>query len=89
VVAVEGSFISFLFCLRPPEVYTNNVWKAKYDLCAFDIRSPRISEYETHERICDQMWLNDQEITMVQIERPNRHVYIKFRDNGRMQDVLH
>jgi len=26
---------------------------------------------------------------MAQIDGPKRHVYIKFRDNNRMQDVLH
>jgi hypothetical protein len=36
-----------------------------------------------------QMCLNDQEVTIVQINGPKRQVYIKFRDNGRMQDVLH
>jgi hypothetical protein len=34
------------------------------------------------------MRFNDQEVTMVQIDGPKRHVYIKFRDNKRMQDVL-
>jgi len=28
-------------------------------------------------------------IRMVQIDGPKRHVYIKFRDDGRMQDMLH
>jgi len=35
------------------------------------------------------MGLNDTEVTMVQIDGPKRHVYIKFRDNNRMQDGLH
>jgi hypothetical protein len=56
---------------------------------AFDLRIPRISVYEIHERIYTQMCLNVQEVTMVQIDGPKRHLYIKFRDNGRTQDVLH
>jgi hypothetical protein len=58
-------------------------------VCAFDLRSPRISAYEIHKWIYTQMCLNGQEVTMVQIDGPKRHMYIKFRDNGRMQDVLH
>jgi len=57
-------------------------------VCAFDIRSPRISAYEIHEWFYAQMCLNDQETTMVQTDGPKRHVYIKFRDNERMQGVL-
>ena len=58
-------------------------------VCVFDLRSPRISAYEIHDWIYDQICLNDQELTMVQIDGSKRHVYINFRDNGRMQDVLH
>jgi hypothetical protein len=56
-------------------------------VCALDLRSPRISAFEIHEWIYEHMSLNDQEVTMVQIDGPKRHVYIKFRDNERMQDV--
>jgi hypothetical protein len=56
---------------------------------AVDLRIPRISAYEIHKRIYTQMCLNGQEVTMVQIDGPKRHLYIKFRDNGRVQDVLH
>jgi hypothetical protein len=34
------------------------------------------------------MCLNDWVVTMVQTGGPKRHVYIEFRDNKRMQDVL-
>ena len=47
-------------------------------ICAFNLRTPRISAYEIHERIYAQMCLNDQEVTMVQIDGPKRHVYINF-----------
>jgi hypothetical protein len=46
---------------------------------AFELRSPRISAFEIHEWIYGHMGLNDQEVTMVQIDGPKRHVYITFR----------
>jgi hypothetical protein len=56
--------------------------------CAFEPRSPRISAYEIHEWIYAQMCLEDQEILVVQIDGPKRHVYIKFRDSEQMREVL-
>jgi len=58
-------------------------------VCAFDLKNPSISAYKIHEWIYAQIALNDTEATMVQIDGPKRHVYINFRDNNRMQDVLH
>ena len=57
-------------------------------VCAFDLSSSRISAYEIHECIYAQMCLNDQDVTMVKTDGPKRQVYIKFRDNERMQEVL-
>jgi hypothetical protein len=58
-------------------------------VCAFDLKSPRISAYDIHEWIYTQLKLEENEVTMVQIDGPKRHVYIKFRDNNRLLDVLH
>ena len=58
-------------------------------VCALDFKSPRISAYDIHEWIYAQMRLDENEVTMVQIDRPKRHAYIKFCDNNRLQDVLH
>jgi len=58
-------------------------------VCAFDLKSPRISAYDIHEWIYTQLKLQENEVTMVQIDRPKRHVHIKFRDNSRLLDVLH
>jgi len=52
------------------------------------ISGARVSTYEIHECIYAQMCLSDQEATMLQNDRPKRHVCVKFRDNERMQDVL-
>jgi hypothetical protein len=58
-------------------------------VCAFDLRSPRISACEIHECIYIEMCLNDQQVTVVQIDGHKRHVCINLRDNGRVQGVLH
>jgi len=58
--------------------------------CAFDLKSPRISAYEIHEWIYAQLrFLEDNEVLIVQIDGSQRHVYIKLRDNNRLQQVLH
>jgi len=57
--------------------------------CAFDLRRPRISAYKTQEWIYAQLRLEDNEIPVVQIDGPKRHVYVKLLDNNRLQKVLH
>jgi len=52
-------------------------------VCNFGLTCPRISAYLFHEWIYDQMCLNDQEATMLQIDCSKRHVHINFRNNGR------
>jgi len=58
-------------------------------VCAFDLKSPRISVYEIHEWIYEQLKLEDNEVLMVQIDGSQRHVYIKLCDSNRLQQVLH
>jgi len=57
-------------------------------VCAFDLKSPRISAYEIHEWIYAQLRLEDNEVLMVQIDASQRHVYLKLCDNNRLQQVL-
>jgi len=57
-------------------------------VCALDLESPRISAYDIHDYIYEQTRLVDNDISMVQIDLPKRHVYITFPDN-RLQDSLH
>lgn len=40
-------------------------------VCAFDLKSPRVSAYEIHEWIHEQLKLEDNEFLMVQIDGPN------------------
>jgi len=58
-------------------------------VCVFDLNSPRISAYEIHEWIYVQLKLEDEEVLLVQIDGPQRHVYIKLRDANRVREVLH
>jgi hypothetical protein len=48
-------------------------------VCAFDLKSPRISAYDIHEWIYAQMRLDENEVTMLQIDRPKTHVYINSK----------
>jgi hypothetical protein len=57
-------------------------------VCAFDQQSPRISAYDIHEWIQDTLCLRESEVVMIHIDGPRRHVYIKFSDPSRMQDLL-
>jgi hypothetical protein len=57
-------------------------------VCAFDLNSPRISAYEIHEWKRD-MCLQENEVFMVQIDVPRRHVYINFCDINRRQCIPH
>ena len=54
-------------------------------VCAFDLKSLRISAYEIHEWIYEQLKLEDNEDLMVQIDGSKRHVYIKLCDSNRLQ----
>jgi hypothetical protein len=57
-------------------------------VCVFDPKSPRISAYQIHEWIHEQLKLREQDIQMIQVDGPRRCVYIKFCDYERMQAVI-
>jgi hypothetical protein len=42
--------------------------------CSFEPRSPRISAYEIHEWIHEHLRIQEQEVTMIQIDGPKRQV---------------
>lgn len=56
--------------------------------CIFDPRSPRISAYNIHEWIHDNLRLAEADIRMLQVDGPKRTVYIKFTDEERLKEVL-
>jgi hypothetical protein len=61
------------------------VWSAMGErqntlVCTFDPQSPRISAFEIHEWIHEQLRVDETAVTMVQIDGPRRQIYINFVD---------
>jgi hypothetical protein len=54
----------------------------------FDQRSPRITAYQIHEWLYEELRLQEDEIRMIQVDGPRRRVYIKFVTSEKMQTVL-
>jgi len=56
----------------------------------FDPTTTRISAYEIHERILDQLQVPDHSMTMIQIDRTKRHVHVflNFIDDAFLQHIL-
>ena len=57
-------------------------------VCIFDQKSPRITAYNVHEWIYETLRIQEDDIRMIQIDGPQRRVYIKFVNIYRMMDVL-
>jgi hypothetical protein len=57
-------------------------------VCIFDPTSPRISAFQIHEWIYEQLHLPEHDVRMVQIDGPRRRVYMKFIDYEQMQTVF-
>ena len=47
------------------------------DVCIFDKTSPRITAYEIHEWIYNNLHLETEDVVTIQIDGPRRQVYIK------------
>jgi hypothetical protein len=57
-------------------------------VCIFDMRSPRISAYQIHEWIFETLKLEENDLYMIQIDGPKRHVYIKFQNVDKLQHIM-
>jgi hypothetical protein len=57
-------------------------------VCVFDKSSRRISAYAIHEWLYAKLQLPEDDVQMVQIDGPTRHVYIKFESAERMSTHL-
>jgi hypothetical protein len=54
----------------------------------FDVKSPRISAYSIHEWIFETLHIAEEDLLMIQIDGPRRHVYIKYKHPEPMLTML-
>jgi hypothetical protein len=58
-------------------------------VCSFDHQSPRISAYEIHEWMHYVLHAAEARVNMIQIDGPQRQVFIKFVDVQYAHDIFH
>jgi hypothetical protein len=54
----------------------------------FDMKSPRIAAYHIHEWIFEPLQLEENDLYVIQIDGPKRHVYINFKNTDKFQHIL-
>jgi len=56
--------------------------------CTFDPKSPRISTFEIHEWIQDQLRIPEHEAQMLQIDGPRSQVFIKMKQCKELHRII-
>jgi hypothetical protein len=57
-------------------------------VCTFDRTAPRLSAYEVHLWIRDELRLTVQEVFLIQLDGIKRSVYIKLKDQAAVDNLL-
>jgi hypothetical protein len=57
-------------------------------VCSFDPASPRLTAYEIHEWIQDQLRIPGHVVLMIQIDGTRRQVFIKLSEPKIVDDLL-
>jgi hypothetical protein len=57
-------------------------------VCSFDLSSPRITAYDSHEWIFAVLRIREHTVKMVQIDDVKRHIYIKLADTESVPALL-
>jgi len=57
-------------------------------VCSFDLRRPRINAFQIHECLFDTVRLTEDDARVIQIDGPQRKVYVKFVNPEDVMGVL-
>jgi hypothetical protein len=57
-------------------------------ICSFDRQSPRLSAHEIHDWVGTTLGITNADVFLVQIDGPQRQVYVKLREYATMNRIL-
>ena len=81
-MAVTEPFTAGQTTVRVRSKYMMNVFTERQNtlVIEFEMNSPRISAFDIHEWLHDNMKLQPQDVKMIQVNGTKRQVYLKLRD---------